>query len=274
MGPLVGARAEGGFARRVRLEGRGIAHAAGVSAPSEDVLRRTKDHYRLTLKDAVVIPNPVPERPMDKRWTLEASDRNQILFVGRFDGHKGGDTIIDAFAMIAGRNRKACLAFVGPDRGFTDSKGKRWQIHQYMAHRISDPSARERVEYLGFKPPEEIEELRRRAMVTVVCSRYETFSMTAAEAMAGGCPIVATNTGGLAELIQHESNGLLCRPNDPSDLATKILSILDHPEMAASLGAQAARDAASRYHPNIVAQQSIEFYREVLARSHRNNSRK
>jgi glycosyltransferase involved in cell wall biosynthesis len=274
MGPLVAAQGDSGFDRRVRLERLGIAHAAGVSAPSHDVLSRTRKHYGLELSDAVVIPNPVAECPAKARWRLQGCDRNQILFVGRFDGHKGGDTIIDAFVQVASRHPTARLTFVGPDRGFTDAAAKRWQIHDYIADRVGESPARERIEWLGQRTPEEINKLRRRAMVTVICSRYETFSMTAAEAMAQSCPIVATMAGGLSELIRDERNGLFCQPDDPVDLAEKILTMLDHPKIAATLGEQAAQDAVSRYHPRIIARQTLAFYHEVLARSACNRKRR
>jgi len=48
-------------------------------------------------------------------------------------------------------------------------------------------------------------------MVTIVCSRYETFGTTLVEAMSLGCPVVAADVGGISEIIQHERNGLLCR---------------------------------------------------------------
>ena len=253
--------------RRVRREGSAISRAAGVSAPSKDVLDRTRGHYRLELNDAAVIPCPVSQCLPEMQWKLATCDRNRVLFIGRFDGHKGGDSILEAFAHVAMRKPLAALTFVGPDSGFIDGEGKRWQIAEYIEHRFGNSPTRSRVEYLGFQKPEEIAHHRRNAMVTVVCSRYETFAMTAAEAMAAGCPIVATDTGALPELIQHERNGLLCQPNDSFALAEKILQMLNHPERAAALGEQAARDAGSRYHPRTIARQTLEFYGEVLKRS-------
>jgi glycosyltransferase involved in cell wall biosynthesis len=267
MGPLSPTYAVARSAHRLRREGSAIAGAAGVSAVSRDVLDRTKRFYGFQLNDAAVIPNPVSQCAADNRWNLANCNKDRILFVGRFDGHKGGDTIIDAFAHITKQNPHLTLTFVGPDPGFVDETGRRWQISEYLERRLGRSPERNRVEWFGFKTPDEIRDLRRNAMVTVVCSRYETFGMTAAEAMAAGCPIVATDTGGLPELIEHDRNGLLCQPNDPVDLAEKILDLLSHPGMAAALGAQAVLDAASRYHPKIVARQTIDFYRDILERS-------
>jgi glycosyltransferase involved in cell wall biosynthesis len=266
MGPLVGGDQENGFRRRVKHEGRGIESAAGISAPSMDVLERTRARYGLPLKEAVVIANPILPCPLKDRWQLPDCDRNLVLFVGRFDGHKGGDVMIDAFVEVARRNSSARLVFVGPDRGMVDSSGKQWTVQEYIKHRFGGSPGERQVEWLGAKSQDEIALLRRKAAVTVVCSRYENFPMAALEAMAAGSPLVVSNVGGLAEIVQHERNGLLCSPEDPGDLSDKILMLLEHPELGAKLGAQAMADAMSRYHPDIIAGLTIEFYREVLAR--------
>lgn len=266
MGPLVGADLKPGFARQARREGTAIAAAAGVTAPSKDVLRRVREHYQLKLAAAAVIPNPVAPCDESRRWKLADCDRNRILFVGRFDGHKGGDVMIEAFRQIADAHPLVKLTFVGPDNGVIDQNGRRWQIEDFIRSRFCGSPAREQIEWLGIKSRTEIGKLRRQSMVTVVCSRYETFGITAAEAMAAGSPIVATETGGLSELIQHQRNGLLCRPAIAEELAERILLMLQHPEMAATLGEQAARDASSRYHPQTIARKTIEFYQDTLDR--------
>jgi len=106
--------------------------------------------------------------------------------------------------------------------------------------------------------------VRKRALVTVVPSRYETFGITAAEAMMAGCPLVVGAAGALTELVQDGLNGLVSRSGDADDLAEKIVTMLKNPDRAAGLGAQAARDAKVRYDPVVVAKQTLEFYRTVV----------
>ena len=103
-------------------------------------------------------------------------------------------------------------------------------------------------------------------MVSVICSRYETFALTVAEAMALGCPTVGAKAGGITEIIQDNVNGLLHRAGDPSDVATKIVQLLKNPTQAAELGRQAAADCERRYYPDIIAGQMVDFYGRVLNR--------
>ncbi|MBV8230967.1 MAG: glycosyltransferase family 4 protein [Planctomycetaceae bacterium] len=265
-GPLQGAPDDDTFRRRVREEGESIRTADGVTAPSQDVLERTRAYYGLELEGAAVIPNPMPPVSAERRWRPEGCDPGLVLFVGRFDRHKGGDLMIDAFAEVAREFPGVRLCFVGPDFGASGGDGVRWGLVDYVRDRIPGALESGRVEWLGQQPSTAVAELRRRARVTVVCSRYETFGLTATEAMAHGCPLVATRAGALPEVVRDGVDGLLCRPDDPSDLARAIGRLLADPDLAARLGARAAEECGRRYHPAVIAGQLMEHYEEVITR--------
>ena len=276
VGPLVGAANDRKFASRNRAERLALAGAAAVSAPSRDVLNRARSFFGLELKNAVVIPNPCPLYEEGEQWNLERSAGGDILFVGRFDRCKGADVMIDAFAQVGKEFPESRLVFVGPDNGLTDDAGRKWQIDAYAAERLKEDGLLGRMQWLGRRTATEIQDLRRRARVTVVCSRYENFPMVALEAMSMGCPLVASSIGGLTEMIQDGKNGLLCRVGDSDDLAKNVEMILKDPLLAQRLGGQAAIDCQQRYHPAVVARQTAQFYREVIARwerEHRGNRR-
>jgi glycosyltransferase involved in cell wall biosynthesis len=244
--------------------------ASAVSAPSKDVLDRMLARVRgLGLEPpalAEVIPNPVDEVAPQNSWRLEECDPGRILFVGRFDRHKGGDLMLAAFASVLARFPKATLDFAGPDRTFTDDNGRAWGFDQFLAAKLPRSEDRRRVTFHNFVPGPQLSGLRKRALVTVVPSRYETFGIAAAEAMMAGCPIVAADAGALPELVQNDRNGLLAKAGDAEELADKILALLNDPARAQGLGRQAALDARDRYAPRVVAEKMIEFYRRVLRR--------
>lgn len=265
-GAALGVRQDRAFFRRVRLEGDGIALARAVSAPSRSVLEAVREHYDLPLESAEVIPNPVAPTDASNRWNAKACDSDRILFVGRFDRHKGGDVMLDAMRHVR-RARPTCrLVFAGVDAGVETESGRRLQLSEYLRRRGYGAPAEAGVQWVGIQRPESLIALRREAAVTVICSRYENFPMAVLEAMALGCPIVATDTGGIPEMIQPDRNGLLCRPGDAEDLARKILVLLDNPACAAELGARSAADAELRYHPDKIARETLDFYGRVLER--------
>ena len=250
------------FRARVRAEGRGIRKAFALSAPSLDVLDRARAYYGLELPDARVIPNAIPTVPEADRWAADEADPDEVLFIGRFDRHKGGDVVIDAFAELARRRPGVRLRFVGPDRGVVDDSGRPWTIEDYLADRLGPD--RPRATWMGKQPAGSLAAIRKKAGVVVVGSRYDNFPTTVLEAMAMGCPLVAARIGGIPEMVDDGSNGLLFEPARPSDLADKLERLLDDRALAARLGHQAGLDAARRFSPESVARASELFYREAI----------
>src|SRR5262249_46202860 len=101
---------------------------------------------------------------------------------------------------------------------------------------------------------------------------YENAPRALIEAMSLGCPTVAARVGGIPEILQDQGNGLLHRPEDPDDLAAKIVTLLNDPTRAARLGRQAAITCQERFYPEAVATRMIDFYRRAIARRNRNGS--
>jgi glycosyltransferase involved in cell wall biosynthesis len=265
IGDLEAVRQDADFRRRVTQEGLALEYAAGVSSPSQDILRRAREFYGLDLPNAEVIPNPVMPAPEASRWSPSRCDPRRLLYVGRFGRLKGADTLVEAFANVLKAQPEMRLTFVGSDYGLTDRDGKFRRAEEFIRNRLGD--AARQLEWLGPVPASQVLALRRQCMATIVCSRYENFSMAALEAMACGCPLVVTRVGGLPEMVQDNRNGLLCEANDPAGLACCILRLMREPELAARLGHQAYVDATRLYHPEVVAERMVAFYRRVIERS-------
>jgi glycosyltransferase involved in cell wall biosynthesis len=267
-GSILGVPQDGAYNERVYQEGKAIQLAHAVSAPSRDVLEQVRAFYGLELPEAEVIPAPTLPVPANERWRWDHCDPNQVVFIGRFDRHKGGDLIIEAFRLVLAAIPEAKLRFVGPDRGCRADDGRFWNIEEFIRDRIPFALETGRVEWLGNEPVPfpRLAEIRRQGMVTVVCSRYENFPLTVVEAMALGCPTVAANSGGISEIVRDGVNGLLHRPGDAADIASKIIQLLKNPVQAAQLGEQAATHCQRYFYPDVVAQRLIDFYRRVVAR--------
>jgi glycosyltransferase involved in cell wall biosynthesis len=265
VGRANGEHQAGDFRRRVQYEGDAIRKAAGVSAPSHDVLTQTQQFYSFPLPLGQCILNPARAVAPSEAWKVENCQKDAVLFVGRFDRVKGGDTMIQAFRRICEVHPSATLHFVGPDRGLRDEAGRSWAFREFTEQCMPGAIASGRITYWGEQPHAALDALRRRAMVTVVCSRYETFGNVLAEALALGCAVVATRTGGLAEIVSDERNGLLCRVADPEDLASKALRILRDPGLAATLGHQAWVDCRQKYDADLLAGQTVAFFERVIA---------
>jgi glycosyltransferase involved in cell wall biosynthesis len=155
---------------------------------------------------------------------------------------------------------------VGPEHAVTDAAGRSWRLHEFLDSRLPSAADRGAVEWLGAQPPEKIRRLRQRAAITVVCSRYEVFGYTLAEAMAQGCPVAATASGGLGELVEDARSGLVARSADPDDLARVLLLLLRDRDLAARLGRGALTACAEQCDPARIASRTLALYRRVLGR--------
>ncbi len=195
---------------------------SAIISPSRSALTPILGKYGLTPKVFRVIPNPVAIDECVPLWDLNSCDKKTILFVGRFDQLKGGDTILHAFKQLLEVDKDIKLIFVGPDRGIISDQGTRISFANFRDALLTR-SQISNLNYLGQLSQDNIVELRRKSLVTVVPSRWESQGYTALEAMIQGCPVVAVATSGLIEAIQHELTGLLARPNDVGDLCQQIM---------------------------------------------------
>jgi glycosyltransferase involved in cell wall biosynthesis len=101
--------------------------------------------------------------------------------------------------------------------------------------------------------------------VKVIASHSESTTTTAMEAMACGVPVVATDVGGLREVVKAGTTGLLVSPRDPAGLAAATLRILNDPGEAQRMGQQARQIAESKFDVARCLQSHIEAYDAALA---------
>jgi glycosyltransferase involved in cell wall biosynthesis len=87
-----------------------------------------------------------------------------------------------------------------------------------------------------------------------MCSRCEAFGRVTVEAMKLGLPVIAANTGGSPELVQHGINGLLYEWGNPLDLAKQILKIISESENYARMSWHATSFANTRFSATTHAQ--------------------
>lgn len=101
------------------------------------------------------------------------------------------------------------------------------------------------------------------ANLMIVPSRQEAFGQTASEAHACGTPVVAFNVGGLPDIVEHYNTGYLAKPYDITDLAQGIKWVLNN-NQDGKLGIQARRKAVEKFSQDVIADQYISVYKQVL----------
>ena len=154
-------------------------------------------------------------------------DEETLLYVGRLDPIKGADVLLRAFGLLSARPR-ARLRIIG---GEVDA--------EYMAllrGLVSELDIADRVTWTGLAPNDELPCHYAAADALIVPSHSESFSIVAAEAMACGTPVVASNVPGPASFIQDGVSGRLVPADDAPALAAAISQLLDDEGLRRRLG--------------------------------------
>ena len=125
---------------------------------------------------------------------------------------------------------------------------------------IASMGLADRVRIHGWIEPRHRDELLARATVFVLPSHAEGLPMSLLEAMAAGCPVVATAVGGIPDLVSHGVNGLLVEPGDAQALADAVGRVLADPKLARSLGRAARATVAARFTPGSSLERLGQIY--------------
>jgi D-inositol-3-phosphate glycosyltransferase len=122
------------------------------------------------------------------------------------------------------------------------------------------------VGFVGAKDQDVLPYYLAAADMVVMPSLYESFGMVALEAMAAGTPVIASQVGGLAHLVQDGQTGLTVPPRDPAALAERIDELLTDADLRLRLGRQASTHARQYEWPVIAHRMVEEVYRPLLAK--------
>lgn len=213
---------------------RAVADAARTALPTD--------------MELAVIPSMVPngmdllaERGARPDF-LPAQD-GYLLFVGSLGRHKGVDVLLEAHRRM---KHRVPLVLIGAPTGdeFDFSDPDVTVMHNQASPAVMAAWAR--------------------ASIGVVPSAWEEpLGQVAVEAMLAGRPVVASDVGGLKDIVDHDVTGLLVPPRDPDALADALDALLDTPERQARMG-RAGRDRARTFEVGSVAPRIIELFNRVL----------
>lgn len=159
------------------------------------------------------------------RGSLGVAGKPVIGSVGRLRWEKGQETLIEAMATVIGTTPEAVLLVIGdgPDREMLRRKTENLGLNRNIL-------------FLGQKEPEEIYRLYGIMDIVVVPSVFEGFGIVAGEAMAAGLPVIASNVGGLREVVEDGVTGCLIRPGDPGELADALRILIGDEKRRLAMG--------------------------------------
>lgn len=257
---------------RIRGEREVLRNADQVIAATPAELAQLQWIYEVKTDHVTIIPPGVDLShfypiPVDEaREYLGITDHYQrVLFVGRIEPLKGIETLLQAAALMRGNGALVFdpvrISIIGGDASVSED---------VMSHEMArllrlreELDLENLVTFLGKRSQEILPYYYSAADVVVVPSHYESFGMVALEAMACGTPVVASQIGGLAYLVQDGETGFHIPDQQPELMAEKLTMLLNNGEMHVRFGENAAR-YAQKYSWEIITEQILKLYQSSI----------
>ena len=196
----------------------------------------------------------------DEVQPLPSRGGKRVLFTGRFVNRKGIHELLDAIPAVVAAVPDAHFVFAGGHRNCSSSEMRGYWIGDSL-RAIAD-----HIDFTGWLDGPQMSQLYRDVDVLVVPSWYEPFGMVILEGMLHGLPIVASNTGGPAEILEHERTGLLVAPRDARALARALILILTDAQLRLRLALAAAIEVRQKWLWSARTPLFVSVYRAAIGK--------
>lgn len=181
-------------------------------------------------------------------------DAPTVAFAGRLVREKGAHVLIEAFEKVVQRlpDAKLLIAGDGPERG---------SLERY----VQEKSLRKAIEFLGFVTQETMTESLQAAWVQVVPSLWaEPFGIVAVEAMMRGQAVIASDHGGLREIVANGKTGFLVPPDDSESLAQALLRIFEDRDQLEAMGVAGYARAVENFSLKTFCDRFVNHYEGLI----------
>ncbi len=234
-----------------------ILKSDGITAVSDFLRRETVRDFDVASERIAVIPNFIntsifsPDKEPCHRAALAPNGEKIVMHVSNFRGVKRIPDLIEIFRRIRAEvPARLVLVGDGPERSKAGAQ-------------VAELGLAEDVLFLGKHAS--VEELLSCADLFLLPSAQESFGLAALEAMASGAPVVASNAGGLPEVIADGEAGYLFPIGDVNAMAKAAVAILTDSDLHARMSAAARRLSVERFSADRVIPQYEEYYRQVMS---------
>ncbi|MBZ4218575.1 MAG: glycosyltransferase [Chlorobium sp.] len=179
-----------------------------------------------------------------------------IICVGRLVPAKGQHILLEACSLLKKQGLTFHLTMIGdgPDRP---------SLEKYVASK----DLKEMVTFTGVLGQDKVRQHYNKADLFVLASFAEGVPVVLMEAMAKEIPVISTRINGIPELIQHGQDGLLATPGDAEDLASQMLTLLNHPELRRQFGKAGRKKVKTNYNQHVNNLQMVDLLNKAAAPS-------
>lgn len=218
-----------------------LAHSqAGPNAAPANIVRVPGG-----VRSKVLEPERRKQERARIRQTLGLKETDVLfLFAGALRPEKGVELLARAFARLSHENANACLAIAGGTKLWVE-EGWLWgktldTTEQQVLNILAPAISAKRALMLGIVPPVDIDAYYAASDAFILPSMFqETFGLVLLEAFSAGLPVIAFKSGGIPELVDHRTNGIIVAQGDEEGLYQSMRELMSDPDLRSRLGAAA-----------------------------------
>lgn len=240
----------------------GMNGARAISSCSSWLAREVRQRMGID-RPIEVIPNGIELGMFDEDEGIDITSRFgvpkdgvRIFFANRIETRKGIEVVQEVAAQLLPRYPNASLVLAGRDDG--------GYMERSFWPRMREIGVDKQVHHLGGLKPQEVRACLKQTDIFLLASIWENAPYSLLEAMSAGRAIVASDCGGIPEMLRHEVDGLVARTGDPTSFRRALERLLDAESLRQRFGRSARQRVESRYTAEHVAHESLDFYAWAL----------
>ena len=253
------------YDERIRIETGIYRDCDCVIALTETEKQQIQELYDVPADRIAVIPpgvnSDVFAPSVDKKKTRSAlglPEEDTIVFtLGRLDERKGFDLFLEAAGHVVERDDLPSTLFVFSAGDGTEREARERKRLEAI---VESQALETKLQWLPILSEEKLPLYHGAADIFVLPSRYEPFGIVMLEAMACSVPVIATNTGGPATVIEPGVNGLLVDPTDTEALANALAALILEPKKRREYGKRGRATVEDNYSWKIIAERHLAAY--------------
>lgn len=233
-----------------------IKHAGAIIVLTEYMKKHFlnwPDKKIITIPNCIEISKNFLDRNLIRKELLIKDDEHILLFVGRLHEIKGLIYLVSAMKVIHENDNISRLIIVGNDQG----------QRKVLDDLIAKLQLEKNISFIPETSHEKVFRYMRASDIFILPSLSEGFPMVLLEAMSSGIPIIASDTGGISEIVRDSWNGFLVRTRNPEDIAEKTLLLLNDNSLRKKISENNLADV-QKYTWDTIIPRIEQIYQESL----------
>lgn len=241
------------------LERVAMLSADVLTSPSNDLADYVAGDLNYPRENIKIVYNPIDPNEFSPEGTvaIPSDGRLTVLFVGRLEGRKGINYLIDAVPDTVAAYPNMRLVVIGDD---TNNGAGQKSVKAELEKSLKEHGCARHVEFVDRVPLSELAAYYRSADICIVPSLYDNSPYSCLEAMSCGKPVIGTSSGGTREYIVDGESGVIIPPRDSKAIAEALVALLSNEDERERLGRNARARVMEKFHRVEIARQTAELY--------------